>query len=159
MKHFLAVVAMLLVSPVFAQGNKLITICTESSGQAFFFEQGVTGAGASGWQKDGISNGMIGLLKKGDNYNIIIIDGTQAIQDYASQGYIILPVMADIQSNRYIITALNGGLVETYLFKLDHNGFGTVAWTASKGNNYITKASLMTARCAPYEFLEKLLNK
>ena len=149
-------VAMLVVTqPATAPGSKVqkntvenVTRCGSSSGHEFYFQGGLVSPDRAGWSKGSVSAGQILLIYNGGKPDIIFAGATKQIQSARAEGATIIQVDGGPPGFRLILAIYPGeGTIEHYLFGLDGDGAGTVAWGTIRAHALITKSSLYTASC------------
>ena len=125
----------------------IITRCGKSSGHSFFFPSGLI-PGQSGWTEDKISDGQILLVYNSGNPDIIFSDATKQIQSALGGGAFVFEVEGGPPGFHLILSVHGGkGTIEHYLFGLDKNGNGTLAWGTVRSSALWSKSSLYTASC------------
>ena len=131
-----------------AQENttKIVTRCGSSSGHSFYFPGSWVAVADAGWRKDGISSGQILLIYNGDEPDIIFIPATKQIKSARAEGTLI-EVEGSDPGFRLILVDYQDGTIDHYLFGLDENGSGTVAWGTIRPGGIIRKSSLFSASC------------
>jgi|EndMetStandDraft_8_1072994.scaffolds.fasta_scaffold05390_12 hypothetical protein len=120
------------------------TECGKSNGYAYYFSGGAVPA--SGWKKDWIDGGQIILNFINREADLLVTNATLTASVRQAGGKI------------YLRKAVNGlialtvfyddtAITEDYVFQLDGQGNGTVAWTAIRTATATNKISLMIAQC------------
>ena len=121
------------------------TECGKSNGYAYYFSGGAIPA--SGWKKDWIDGGQIILNFINGEADLLVTNATGSTASVKQAGGKI-----------YVRKAVNGlialtvfyddtAITEDYVFQLDGQGNGTVAWTAIRTATATNKISLMIAQC------------
>ena len=125
-----------------------VTRCGSSSGMGFFFPGGFVPSDQTGWQKDTISSGQILLIYDDGKPDIIYTAARDRIQSARAEGATVVEVDGGPPGFRLILAIYHGeGTIMHYLFGLDEDGAGAVAWGTIRANASITKSSLYTASC------------
>jgi hypothetical protein len=145
------VVAFALLTLLLVQGAaaKIITQCGASEGYAYFFEGGLIAEKDAGWQKDGISGGGFQFISAddGSDPDIIITDviGTRTRADGAN-----VTLVPGSGRGFYLVLSIypSTGTVDHYLFRLDDQGHGRVAWGTTRSGAVFNKSSLMISKCS-----------
>ncbi len=85
---------------------------------------------------------------KGD-FDILFIDGTGKMKGSRSDGAEVVPLSIDQDSGTFLLLVAypGNGVAETYLFKLDRSGKGTLVQSAAKATQAMSKAHLMASEC------------
>ena len=127
---------------------EIVTRCGSSSGHDFYLQGGLVSPDRAGWSKGRISSGQILLIHNGNEPDIIFTDATKQIQSARAEGATVIEVEGGPPGFRLILAVYQGnGTIEHFLFGLDEDGSGTVAWGTSRANALITKSSLYKATC------------
>ncbi len=126
----------------------IVTRCGSASGHSFFFPGGVVSLDESGWEKDTISSGQVLLIYNGGKPDIIFADATKQITSARGEGATVIEVEGSPAGLRLILVVYQGyGTIEHYLFGLDENGSGKLAWGTARAHARLSKSSLYTANC------------
>ncbi|KQO78116.1 hypothetical protein ASF36_13865 [Methylobacterium sp. Leaf90] len=150
----LTAVATLLAGGGPVQAATILARCGPSVGQSYYFEAGVVGPGQGGWKKDGFDGGRItAYINDKDQLDILMKDGT-GLKSYLAEGYKISLVSLSKEDRSFLLSAYGQGFAETYLFKVNDLGVGTLAWTASKVTPLVIRTTVMTAECGPKYSIE-----
>ena len=141
-----AIVSLLLTYPAVAN---TITKCSSSKGFAYYFKGGLVPDDQAGWRQDGVDGGSIQLVRHGDDFDIFYTDtvGTKSVK---ADGFDVLSLPQQAPGS-FLIIAVNATsqVLQHYLFILDAEGRGTVAWGTARGSGSIfPKSALYTASCA-----------
>jgi hypothetical protein len=98
---------------------------------------------------DGVKDGSLSLIRAGTEYDIVYTDAVGRTLSARGDGFRVIEVPQPAAGYTTIITAHpNTGVVEHYLFKLDNNGNGEVAWGSIKGGGgLMPKSALFQAAC------------
>ena len=106
--------------------NGVLIRCGASAGQSFFFKDSIFNPSGSAWEKDGMSNGKIVLIKLGEEWDIQFDDAAGAY-GYRQDGAAVTPVM----SNKALITvgAFHTNYVDLYTFDFENK---VVGWSSTK---------------------------
>jgi hypothetical protein len=136
-----------MLAQVHSASAAVITQCGDSRGMVFYFEGGVIGADKAGWRKDVVPGGFE-LVANADNSEPDIIYENPALgpSSYRAEGakVFVLPGGAE---GSLLVFAVTKDRLDHYLFKLDGQGNGVVAWGTTGTNPLSQKSSLMTASC------------
>jgi hypothetical protein len=132
------------VSDVAAQ--EVITVCGASAGYGYYLEPQ-----HAGWQKDGISNGSITILRDStEGYDIISKD-VRTTFSAKGDGAKVVKVNGSDHLRFTLVVVYPNPVTEIYQFSLDQRGRGTLVWAAVKnrfGPIGVTKGTLLTATCS-----------
>lgn len=150
----LAVLATLLVGGGSAQAATILARCGPSVGQSYYFEAGIVGPGQGGWKKDGFDGGRITAYINDKNQLDILMKDSTGLKSYLAEGYNISLVNLSKEDRAFLLTAYGQEFSETYLFKVNDLGVGTLAWTASKVTPLVIRTTVMTAECGPKYAIE-----
>lgn len=132
----------------------IIARCGPSVGQSYYFEAGIVGPGQGGWKKDGFDGGRItAYINDKDQLDILMKDAA-GLKSYLAEGYKISLVSLSKEDRSFLLSAYGQGFAETYLFKVNDLGVGTLAWTASKVTPLVIRTTVMTAECGPKYAIE-----
>lgn len=142
-------VALFLIGPMPAQSATILARCGPSVGQSYYFEGGVIGPGHGGWKPDGYENGRITAYINDKNEVDILLKDATGLKSYLSQGYKVEVVAVQESERALLINASGPNFTESYLFKTNKLGVGTLAWTASKTADLLIRTSVMVAECGP----------
>lgn len=143
------VVAGSVARPIPAEAITILARCGPSKGQSFNFDERVVGAGQGALHPEGITDGRITVVVDDKERLDIITMEAAGIKSYHQKGFKLGVVGFASEGRTFLITAQDGSFVETFLFKLNKEGVGTVAWTSSKMNSQVTSVSHMVAPCGP----------
>ena len=139
-----AVIGMLAITQAEAE---IVTLCRSSTGHAFYFAGPLVGVENAGWQTDSISSGQILLIYNGDEPDIVHTSATGSTKSARGEGGAVFEVAgADAGVRLILVVYPTTGTIENYLFVLDADGVGTVAWGLARAA-IMLKSSLMTATC------------
>lgn len=130
---------LLLSGPAVAQ---VITNCGASSGHAYYLPNNNT---KGEWLADGLSQGAVTLIDRGDRPQILYRDATKTMRDAETDDgakVFWISKSAEVKSVLVVHTAA----AEHYLFKLDSAGRGEVVWGTFRHTGMI-KGSVFTAEC------------
>lgn len=128
----------------------VVTRCGSSFGYAWFFEGPFVPPSEAGWGEDQISDGQITLTRDGDQWDIIYTDVTGTRSARADQGQVFYLGDGGTPGFHSVLIAYSGvgaGTVEHYLFKLNPDGRGEVAFSTMRPGGLIQKASILRAEC------------
>ena len=131
-----------------AASAQTLTECGKSDGYAYYFSGGLVPADKAGWKKDGIDGGRIILNYINGEIDLLIKNAIDKTASSVKQegGKIVAR-----KSNNDLIALTvfydDGRATEDYVFQINAQGDGTVAWTAIRTAGKINKMSLMTAQC------------
>jgi hypothetical protein len=133
-------VAALSVTILFSNAALAQTIadCGASSGKAFYFDQ----PDAQGWMDDGISSGVIALVKDGANVDILVKDRIGTISARSQGATVTLLDVVDPFIT--VLVDYPGGSKELYTFDTKRR---VVAWTQHKFGVMFDKVQAMVAQC------------
>lgn len=132
-----------------ADAATILARCGPSIGQSYYFEAGVVGPGQGGWKKDGFEGVRItAYINDKEQLDILMKDGT-GLKSYLAEGYKISLVILSKEDKSFLVTAYGQGFAETYLFKVNDLGIGTLAWTAGKVTHLVIRTTVMIAECDP----------
>jgi hypothetical protein len=126
----------------------VVTRCGESEGYAYFEAGSLVPKNKAGWAKDKTTGGSYLLLREGDNFDIVYTDATKrTISSREDRGQIIR--ISESGGNYVILVNYPAKLVETWVFELDGDGGGVVAFHQARYDNHfpIRKHSVMRASC------------
>lgn len=113
--------------------------CGASKGQSYFMN-------GEGWQSDGISNGVIILRRKGEEFDVQIGDASGSSFSASSDGATV--VGREVDGVIQLVAAYPGMTIETYLFAKPVRGRSTLAWTSSKQvGGTADRASVFVSSC------------
>lgn len=150
MKSLTLVLVILLLLPSFALGQ-VVTSCSASKGYSYFFRNPLIPGSKSEWQEDKISKGQIMLVFEGKEKNVNIyykdIYSTRSPMEDGGKVY-LLYADKNLKTILVLVDYPGSGTIENYLFKLDENGKGEVAWGSVKGVGLVPKSGLYTANCS-----------
>lgn len=125
---------------------EVITKCIGEAGQTVYFP--TDQPTSAQWTDDRVTGGSILLLSDEGKIQLVTEDATGSVRSAASRGRLVT-VRVDPAAGTYVLSlVIPNDTVETYLFRLDSLGRGTVATTVTRGGRGTKKASLMTASCA-----------
>lgn len=128
--------------------TKIVTRCGSADGHSFIFTGWVVSTAESGWEKDTISPGQVLLIYNDGKPDIIFMDATKQIQSARGEGAAVIEVEGGPPGFRLILAVYQGlGTIEHYLFGLDENGSGKLAWGTARAHALLSKSSLFTANC------------
>jgi hypothetical protein len=127
-------------SLVAQEGDGVIARCGASDGMGYFFDEVSNGYTGSPWQKDGISNGKIVLVRLGEEWDIQFDDAIGAA-GYRNDGARVIPLGGDGKILR--VGAFHENYVDIYSFDIVGK---KVAWTSSK-NFPFAKVGAYLAEC------------
>jgi len=129
--------------------SKTITQCGESKGISIYLKNGVLGD-LGGFKDDGFSSSKIVLEAVEDpdsgNTKVDIIFFNRDTPYRASESGPVALINMNPTNGTWMILAVAGTYIDTYLFSLDQNGKGEVVWTNSRSGG-TPKAVLMKAVC------------
>jgi len=148
MLRSIALVAPIIVGLANEASAAIVTSCGASKGVAYYFKNPLIPKGKTGWQDDGISSGTIQLVQNGTDFDIFYTD-TVGTKSMRAEGFRVISINQP-DPNSHLILAVHEGtrIAEHYLFVLDDNGVGEVAWGSLKGAGSIfPKSSLYLAKC------------
>ena len=129
--------------------SKTITQCGESKGVSIYLKNGVFGD-LGGFKDDGFGGSKIVLeaVEDPDSGNtkvdVIFFNGNTPYR--ASEAGPVALINMNPVNGTWMILAVAGTYIDTYLFSLDQNGKGEVVWTNSRSGG-TPKAVLMKAVC------------
>ncbi|WP_156635612.1 hypothetical protein [Methylobacterium sp. Leaf123] len=147
MSAFAALLLQAMIGTAYAA--TILARCGPSIGQSYYFEAGVVGPGQGGWKKDGFDGGRItAYINDKEQLDILMKDGA-GLKSYLAEGYKISLVSLSKDDKSFLLAAYGQGFAETYLFKINDLGVGTLAWTASKVTPLVIRTTVMTAECGP----------
>ncbi|WP_131803863.1 hypothetical protein [Methylorubrum salsuginis] len=127
----------------------ILARCGPSTGQSYYFETGIVGPGQGGWKKDGFDNGRITAYINDENKIDIIMRDGNGVRSYLREGYNASLNNFSKQDMAFLISARGSNFSETYLFKINDLGVGTLSWTASKVTPLVIRTTVMTAEWGP----------
>jgi hypothetical protein len=139
----------LAIFPDAASAETILARCGPSTGQSYYFETGFVGPGQGGLRKDGFDGGRIFAYINNQEKLDLIIKDTNGFQSYLKEGYKVNIINLSASDKSFLIAAYGPNFAESYVFRLNNYGVGTVSWTGSKLTEGITKTSMMTAECGP----------
>jgi len=149
-----AIVAMLLIGAP-AEAATILARCGPSTGQSYYFEAGIVGPGQGGWKQDGFAGGRITVYINNQNQLDLLQKDSTGLKSYLKEGYKVNLVELSQQDRAFLISAAGANFIETYLFKVNDYGVGTLAWSASKVTPVVIRTSIMTAECGPSFAIER----
>jgi hypothetical protein len=127
---------------------QVITKCGNSDGYAYYLPGAALPEEKAGWRKDGMSDGEIILIAKGDKPQIIFRDATNKTQDVETDhGAELRWLSRDEEGISTVLAVYPVGLIEHYVFRLDAGGKGEVVWGGARYRALIQKSSLYRASC------------
>lgn len=99
-----------------------------------------------GWQDDGISNGVIVLKRRGDDFDILMADASGSSFSAREDGARVIGRAQD--GVLQVLAVYPSMTVETFLFSKPDKGRSTLAWTASKQISGVAdRASVFVSSC------------
>jgi hypothetical protein len=132
---------------VHAQAS-IVTRCTGPEGYSYFSEGPLVRGKDVGWQKDAITQGSYLVTKAGDNYDIIYVDAANRTVSTREDGGEVIAIV-EKPGVLVLLTAYASGLVETWTFRLNDRGAGSLMHAMSRSSGIPTeKYSLMRATCS-----------
>ncbi|MBL4748427.1 MAG: hypothetical protein JKY17_06585 [Magnetovibrio sp.] len=132
---------------------KTIAVCGASSGMSYNIQGGLIQPGKSGWEKDGISNGLVMLIQDGKVFDIISQDATGGTRSAKADGALVMPI-GGLKFKKGELTVLvvviyKGATSEHYLFR-SHGTKGELLWGQLKMNALVSKGFLFRSECQFY---------
>lgn len=151
--HRRSFLAISMMGPLLSAGEAKAAVvlarCGPSVAQSYYFEAGIVGPGQGGWKKDGFDGGRItAYINEKEQIDILMKDGA-GLKSYLAEGYKISLVSLSKEDKSFLLSVYGDSFAETYLFKVNDLGVGTVAWTASKVTPLVIRTTVMTAECGP----------
>ncbi len=150
MKRLALILVALFFNPSFIFGQ-VITSCGASKGYSYFFKNPLIQESKSEWQEDKISLGQIMLVLEGEEKTVNIyykdIFNTRSPMEDGGKVY-LLYASNNLKTILVLVDYPGSGTFEHYLFMLDENGKGEVAWGSVKGVALVPKSGLYTANCS-----------
>ena len=96
----------------------------------------------SGWQADSIAKGSFALVRQHGKLNILFRDAGGEVRDTRGEGGEVFELM---KTNEYLlVVAVHTSAVEHFMFRLDGQGFGEVAWGTARPSGMTQQSSLST---------------
>jgi hypothetical protein len=148
MKQWERLVALLIffsnVSVVAAQ--EIVTICKGSAGYGYYLEPR-----RDEWQKDGIKDGLITVVRDAAGTYDIIVKDTMTAFSAKGDGARVVKVDGSDNLRFTLVVIYPLPVTEIYQFTLDPRGRGTLIWAGVKNGAPpagITKGTLFTATCS-----------
>lgn len=128
-----------------AASSASLTECGASDGYAYYFAGGVVRADEAGLKKDGV-DGRIFLNVTNDKIELLMKDATGATASTSEMGGKLVKLRSS--ENLIALMVEYEHATDTYIFQLDSNGDGAVAWSTVRTDSILAnKISLMKARC------------
>lgn len=119
-------------------GWRDVFTCGASKGQSYFVE-------SQEWNEDGISNGVIALRRRGEEFDVVIADASGSSFSAREDGANVLArEEAGVVQALVIYPRMT---IETYLFSKPSRGRSTLAWTSSKRTGVVDRASVFVSSC------------
>jgi hypothetical protein len=132
------------VSDVAAQ--EVITVCGASAGYGYYLEPQ-----HAGWQKDGVDNGTLTVLRDTTgNYDVIAKD-VRTTFSAQGDGAQVVKVNGSDHLRFTLVVVYPKPVTEIFQFSLDQRGRGTLIWASVKnrvGPIGVTKGTLFTSTCS-----------
>jgi len=120
-------------------GDGVIARCGASAGRAYFFQDPVVNPTGPSWEDDGISAGVILLIKLGSEWDIQFNDAL-GTSGYRQDGATVLPLM--LNNHKLTIGVFHSNYDDIYTFDPDGQD---VLWTALKSGTLVsTRISQVT---------------
>lgn len=127
----------------------ILARCGPSSGQTYSFEGGVIGPGQGGWGADGFKDGAItAYINENGDLDLLLKDAISARSYLASRNKVVL-VNFEKSNRSFLVYSTGVNFVETFLFKLNEYGIGSLVWTTSKATSMSTRSGIMFSKCGP----------
>lgn len=122
---------------------QVITSCGASAGHAYYLPNNNT---KGEWLKDGLSQGALTLVDRGDKPQILYRDATKTMRDAETDDGAKVYWMSKTPDVKSVLV-VHSAAVEHYLFKLDARGRGEVVWGTFRHAGMI-KGSVFKAECS-----------
>lgn len=132
------------VSSITAQ--EVVTVCGASAGYSYYLE--FMGPKGKGWEKDGIKEGMLTVLRDATGAYDIIVKTVGETRSAKGNGAHVAKVHGSDSLRFTLVVVSSSDLTDTYQFTLDQMGRGTVIWSSLKNTSGFTKGFLFTATCS-----------
>ena len=140
-----------LITASYAQTNttsKLVTTCGALEGMSYFVPNDTMPDDKAGWTQDKLSPGGVGLVKDGDNYDLLFVNTMIGTFSVTERGFTLRKIIDDPDKGILILSVTNPKAAhDSYFFKLDKEGNGEVLWSNFKWGGAADKGSLMTGIC------------
>lgn len=118
-----------------------IARCGPSDGMGYYFKDELTNPTGPSWEKDGITNGKIVLIRLADEWDILLDDAIGAYS-YRQDGAMVVALGA---TDRMItVGAFHGNFTDIYTFNLIDR---EVLWSSHKIGTAITKVAVYRSEC------------
>src|SRR6266446_8392912 len=124
--------------PFSAGAQTVVTVCGAASGYSFYLNP------SDGWQRDGISQGTVTILRNGDDFDLIIKDAWATFSARGDEATVVR-IYGDTDREMTLVAIYPLGSTEVYQLTLDANGRGKLIWATTKngfGPLIKTKGSL-----------------
>ena len=138
-----------LVTAVRAADVSILARCGPSAGQSYAFEGGAVGPGQGGWHADGFKNGAITAFINENGALDLLLKDAVSVRSYLASGNKVVLVNYDQKIRSFLIYSTGMNFVETFLFKVNENGIGSLVWTTSKATGLTTRSGIMFSSCGP----------
>ena len=121
--------ALVLVTLVVSAHAETITRCSGSSGKGWYFESALTAKDEAGWRDDATQGEML-LNLHSNGPDIVWTDAGGAYSSVAKGAKATL-ISGASPGFQLVVLVYPKGAIEHFLFKLDGDGNGVVAWGMS----------------------------
>lgn len=119
----------------------VIIRCGASSGHGYFLSNDFFNPDGPNWEPDGISDGKIVRIRRGNEWDILFDDITGS-NGYRQDGAKVFPIL---ETDRFLtVGAFNEQYVDVFTFDLVDR---VVGWTSNKHGPFTAKAAVYAADC------------
>lgn len=129
---------------------KVVAVCSDPGGHAYYHYSGLVSKQESGFAKDKITGGLTTFqrLENGE-FDVLIVDVRKQVISYRNDGARVLLLRHGTNDATFLVV-IPGKVIELYTLYIDSEGEKRFDLLQSKGGDGmpIHKSSVMTGRCS-----------